>query len=287
MRLALAAFFSLFFVAAAARADPVAAVRERLAAGLKAYDAQDYAKAIALLGKVTRDTAAPRSLRARAYEGLGMALLIVNKTGPAREAFEDLLAIDPGYRLNDPSHSPKVRDFFQSVRAGFVPGYAKNTAEAELDHAAPTGATAGRPIEFEAAVVAGARAVAMVVLHSRRQGLLGFRADPLTGDGGRWHGQVTPPGEIADYTFEYYIEGLDGSNRVVARIGGPSAPLALAVKGAPQTIPWYRRWWVWGAAAAVVVVGGALGIGIGVGASANHAPEGSLPPGHVTLGIRF
>jgi hypothetical protein len=231
---------------------------------------------------VTRDVAAPRALRARAYEALGMAELILGREARAREAFEDLLAIDPHYTLNDRSKSPKLRDFFESVRASFVPGYAKAPAEAELEHAAPPGAVAGRPFEIEASVVSGARAVARVTVHSRRQGLLAFAADEMAGGGGRWRLNLEPPGDIADYTLEYYLEGTDGSGHVVARVGSPSAPLALPVKGAPQPAPLWRRWWVWTLAAGVVVVGAGLGVGVGLATSA-HAPEGSL--GHVTLGL--
>jgi len=268
-----------------ARADPVAAAQARLQEGLRRYDAQEYKKAVELLTQVTRDASAPRALRARAYEALGMALLILGKQERAREAFEDLLAIDPGYKLSDPSRSPKLREFFETVRRAFVPGYAQGAAEAELEHAAPTGATAGRPIELDATAVSGARAVALVVLHWRRQGLLGYRAQPMNGAGGGWQANLTMPEETTDYVFEYYLEGLDGKNRVVARVGSPEAPLALSVKGAPPVVPWFRRWWVWTLAASVLAASATIGIGVGLGVSANRAPEGSL--GHVNLGIRF
>ncbi len=270
-----------------ATADPVAEAKAKLAEGLRRYDAQEYKKAVDLLTQVTRDAAAPRALRARAYESLGMALAILGRQERAREAFEDLLAIDPGYQLSDPSLSPRLRALFESVRKSFVPGYARGAAEAELMHAAPPGAVAGRPLELAATAVAGARAIAVVMLRWRRQGLLGYHAEAMQGAGGRYTAKVLLPDEVADYTFEYYLEGLDGQNRVVARVGSPEAPLALPVRGAPPLVPWYRRWWVWAVAAGVVVAGATIGVGVGVGVSANRAPEGSLPPGHVTLGLRF
>src|SRR5437588_693803 len=93
-----------------------------------------------------RRRAPSAALRARAYEYLGMSWLILGKKPRAREAFEELLAIDPHYTLSDPSRSPKLREFFDDVRASFLPGYGRAEGEAELEHAAPTAATAGRPI---------------------------------------------------------------------------------------------------------------------------------------------
>ena len=40
----------------------------------------------------------------------------------------------PHYTLSDPSHSPKLREFFEEVRSSFVPGYGKSEGEAELEH---------------------------------------------------------------------------------------------------------------------------------------------------------
>src|SRR5258706_11610701 len=104
----------------------------------------------------------------------------------------------------------------------------------------------------------------------------------MAGGGGRWRVSLLPPGEIADYTLEYYLEGTDGGGHVVARVGSPSAPLGLPVKGAPEVVPWFRRWWVWSLAAGGVAIGAGLGVGGGLSSTAAHAPDGSL--GHVTLG---
>ena len=49
-----------------------------------------------------------------------------------------------------------MREFYDNVRASFVPGYGHAAGDAELEHAAPTGATAGRPLEMQAVVIRGA-----------------------------------------------------------------------------------------------------------------------------------
>ena len=59
------------------------------------------------------------------------------------------LDIDPGYQLRDPSGSPKVRAFFEQLKKQLIPNYDPN-AGAELEHAAPTAATARRPLAIAA-----------------------------------------------------------------------------------------------------------------------------------------
>src|SRR5439155_20012910 len=164
---------------------------------------------------------------------LGMSWLILGKKPRAREAFEELLAIDPHYTLSDPTHSPKLREFYDDVRASFVPGYGHAGGEAELEHAAPTGATAGRPLEIEVVVIRGAPLVKSVTLHARRQGLLTYVAEAMRGEAGRFHLSFAPPREVNDYTLEYYVEARDDKGRVVARVASPERPIALPVQGAP------------------------------------------------------
>lgn len=263
-------------------------LRARLEAGQKRYQDQDYRAAIEALSAVVQDAVATRDQRARAYEYLGMSWLILGKKSRAREAFEELLAIDPHYTLSDPSHSPKLREFFEDVRASFLPGYGRAQGEAELEHAAPTAATAGRPIEVQADVIRGAPLVADVALEWRRQGLLTYAAEPMSGGGGRWRLKFAPPRESNDYALEYYLEARDAHGRVVARVASPEAPLVLPVRGAPLPPPaptaWYKRWYVW-AAVGAVVAGAAIG-GV-VAGTAEHAPAGTLPPGRVSLGLTY
>jgi hypothetical protein len=284
--LAIALVLSL---AAPSLADPQSAVKARIAEGEKRYADQDYRQTIEIFQSVLNDSSSTRDQRARAYEYIGLSWLILGKKPRAREAFEDLLSIDPHYTLSDPSHSPKLREFFEEVRSSFVPGYARAAVgEAELEHAAPTGAVAGRPVEVTAVATRGSSLVSKVRLHWRRQGLLEFHAEALRSDGGRWRAEFTPPRETADYTLEYWLEASDAGDRVVARVASPQTPIAIPVKGvpAPREVPlvWYKRWYVWAAVGAVVA---GVAIGVAVAETATHAPDGSLPPGKVSLGLRF
>src|SRR5205823_3893978 len=180
--------------------EPQSIVRARLGNGERKYLEQEYRSAIESLALVVGDPVATRDQRARAYEYLGMSWLILGKKPRAREAFEELLAIDPHYTLSDPSHSPKLREFYDDVRASFVPGYGHAGGDAELEHAAPTGATAGRPLEMQVVVIRGAPLTRSVTLYARRRGLLTYAAEAMRGEGGRFHLSYAPPREANDYT---------------------------------------------------------------------------------------
>jgi len=278
---------SLAFVlllSSVAHADAQAVVKQQLAEGEKRYADQDYRAAVETFNAVLADSASTRDQRARAFEYLGMSWLILGKKARAREAFEDLLSIDPHYTLTDPSRSPKLREFFEEVRAKFLPGYG-HTDEAELEHSAPSGAVAGRPLEMSAVATRNAGVVKNVTLHARRQGLLSFSDEKLHGPdaGGRFTLNYAPPREASDYNLEFYLEATDAKGRVVARVASPSSPIVLPVKGAPlPPLVWYKRWYVWAAVGAVVGVAVIAGA---VAGSAQRAPDGSL--GKVSLGLRF
>jgi hypothetical protein len=282
-RLALALLLVLLLPSPLGAQPPQDRLRAQLKAGEERYQDQDYRAAIEVLSTVVQDPVATRAERARAYEYLGMAQLILGHKTRAREAFEELLAIDAHYTLTDPSHSPKLREFFEGVRASFLPGYGRAQGEAELEHAAPTAATAGRPIEVQADVIRGAQLVRDVALEWRRQGLLTYASEAMSGGGGRWRLSFAPPRDNNDYALEYYLEARDEHGRVVARVASAEAPLLLPVRGAPlPPTAWYKRWYVW-AAVGAVVAGAAIG-GI-VAGTAERAPVGTLPPGRVSLGL--
>jgi len=287
MRAIAIALVLLVSAAAPAADNPQDAVRARMSEGEARYQSQEYRAAIEAFDAVVNDPIATRDDRARAYEYLGMSWLILGKKPKARAAFEELLAIDPHYTLSDPSHSPKLREFFEEVRSAFVPGYGKSEGDAELEHDAPTGATAGRPIEMQVVVIRGAPLVHAVTLHARRQVLLEYATTALRGEGGRWKLSYAPPRDVTDYTLEYYVEARDDKGRVVARVASPERPIPLAVHGVPLVLapqPWYKRWYVWAAVGAVVAGGAIVGA---VAGTAEKAPKGSLPPGSVSLGLHF
>ena len=266
---------------AIARADVgPAAIETYLERGQKLFDAQDYGSVIQTLGPVTRDVRATRSQRLRALELIALSELIEGDQGAAKATFERILDIDPGYQLRDPSGSPRVRAFFDDLKKQLIPGYDPN-AGADLEHAVPTAATAGRPLEIDVRATRGN--VFDIVVATRRRGELGYKLTPASPrGGGRWRARITPDPSPRSYVLEYYVEARDAGGAAMARIASPDQPLeiALAPGGGPVATvrPWYSRWYVIAGAAAV-----AAGItGIAVFETRGPGP-GSLPPGSVTV----
>jgi hypothetical protein len=278
-RAALILFTALAVVAAPARADDVTAqtLETYLARGQKAYDDQDYAAAIQTLGPVTRDARATRAQRLRALELIALAQFIKGDLGAARGTFERILDIDPGYQLRDTSGSPKIRAFFDDLKKQLIPGF-DPTAGADLEHAAPTAATAGRPLEIEARVTRGN--VFDIVLASRRRGELGYRVAPMAPRGdGRWRVHITPEASPQGYVLEYYLDARDAGGATIARVAAPDVPLEIAIApGGESRKPWYGRWYV--IAGAAVLAAGATAL---IVESQRGPGPGSLPPGTITV----
>ena len=271
---------SLIFGAVSVRADVgPQAIETFLARGQKLFDDQEYAGAIQALAPVTRDARATRAQRLRALELIALAEFIKGDEGAARATFERILDIDPGYQLRDTSGSPKIRAFFDKLKQQLVPGYDPK-AGADLEHAAPTAGTAGKPLEIDVRVTRGN--VFDVIVATRRRGELSYRTTPLAPRGGdRWHARITADPSSKPYVLEYYVEARDAGGATIARIAGPDQPLeiALAAGGGDLARPWYARWYVIAGAAAV-----AAGV-TGVAIEANRGPgPGSLPPGSITVG---
>jgi hypothetical protein len=261
--------------AALAQPDPGDRVRARLDRGQELFGELEYRKAIEILAPVPEDPAATRAQRLRALEVIGLSHLILGEEDGARRAFERLLAIDPGYQLRDDTGSPKIRDFFDQVKRAYVPGFA---GSAELEHSAPEGAAAGRPIELEVNITEGDDQVGAVTAHWRRRGVLDYRREPMRRvDGRRWRGRFQLPASPNRYALEYYIEARDAGGGPVGRVAGPETPLSIPVApgAGDQPSPWYRRWYT---VAGVAVLGVATVV---VFATADSAPDGSL--GNVTL----
>src|SRR6185295_18243218 len=184
-------------VAATAQAGPRA--KEHLKAGRALYDAQEYRKAIRELAPVKSDTEATRAQKLEALELLGLCFFILGEESSSREAFEDLLAIDPGYELREASGSPKIQVFFEKVKRAYIPNY-RPQDRASIEHNAPAGAVAGRKVEFQADVTAGEEVVKEIVLYWRRQGVLAYQSAPLQLKGDtHWRVKFTPPADPAGY----------------------------------------------------------------------------------------
>lgn len=277
--LVLAVMVALVAAAPRAYADE-ARVEELLAAGEDLFDEQEYDKVIRVLRPVLSDTATTRAQRLRALELTALSQFILGDEAAARVSFERLLDVDPGYQLRDRSGSPRIRTFFDQVKREVVPGFDAERV-AELDHAAPPSATAGRRVELDVRATRGAEHVKEVVLLVRRRGEQDYRAvaGGFRGDA-RWRIRLTPEASRDEYAIEYYVEGRGLAGEVVARIASPEAPRSITITagGGSAGRPWHRRWYVWaGAGGAAVLITGAVIL------ATSGTDDGTLPPGRVTV----
>jgi hypothetical protein len=243
----------------------------RIARGKELFDEQEYAAAIQLLTPITRDARATRSQRLAALEQIALAHFIRRDLGAARAIFERILDIDPGYALRDASGSPELREFFDSLKRELVPGFDPG-AGADLEHAAPRSATAGKTAELDIRATRGGDQVFDVVVLARRRGELGYAATTATPRGGeRWRARLKPPAARKGYVLEYYVEARGMAGEAIGRIGSPDSPLEVAISAGEGSGPWYGRWYVIAGAAVVT------GVAVGVAVAASSGPgDGSL-----------
>lgn len=271
---ALLTALALLGAGAMAHASPM---EGRLERARKHYGDQEYEQVIRSLTPVVQSPLATISDKVAAYELLGLAYLILGDHARARSAFENLLGLDPGHELHDPSGSPKLKRFYESVKESFVPGY-RARAKVSLEHAAPRRAVAGRRVEFAASVVRGHGNVASVALRWRRGGLLTYRSVPLRGDGRRLAAEFVLPADSSPYKLEYYLEARGEDGAALARVGSPGRPLSVRVGAGRRTGDGpsiLSRWWFWTAVGVVVVGGVTAGV---VVSQSDKAPSGTLGP---------
>lgn len=255
-------------------------VARALTKGKQAFDKQEYERTLKLLQPVVTAPQATISQKIDALELLGLSYLILGDSKRAREAFENLLGLDPAHQLRDPTGSPKLQQFFLAVKERFLPGF-DASKRAQLEHRAPRRAEAGRRVELAVQLLSGG-AVRSIVVRWRRAGLLTYRDVRARKRERSWVAAFLLPRDSVDYQLEYYIEGRSKAGHALARLGSPGHPLTLAVSGvrSERSAPLYKRWWFWTAIGAAVVGGTVAAFVL----FRERAPEGSL--GTVTLNQR-
>lgn len=273
-------------------APPADELEATLDKGYQKFQDLDYREAIDVLKPVRKSDQATQAQKLRALELIGISYLILGDSARAVEAFEDLLAIDPGYQLKHDDGSPKIRTFFADVKRKFVPGAPRTSPRIELEHSTPTGATAGRPVELDAVVRGKIQKVADIVLRWRQRGVLTYAQTPMRRVGTsqvgktkseRWRARFTPPGSRSGYSVDYYMEARNAAGGSIGRVGGPETPLSLTVRGGEEvdtSRPWYKRWYVYAGGAAAIAGIAATAV---ILSSGGEPGDGTLDPGRITL----
>lgn len=234
-------------------AGPASAQRPRaLTEGIAAYNQVEYASALAYL-KEARRQARTREDRALAYYYLGSTYYALEQEERARQAFETLLAIEPGHAPNLQLTSPKIARFFAVVRQG----YAVPAGPPSLTHQPPREA-AGSLTPLVLAVHNLSPRLHPVVRYRSGSGSFTLRPDQRQGSRFSFAAPTPRGGHLV-----YDLALVDDDGVTVQQLG----PFRVPVSGEDNTAggaPWYRTWWFWTAVGAVAV---GAGVGLGVGLS--------------------
>ncbi len=235
---------------AAAESDPVRA-------GVAAYDALEYERAIALLDAVL-GTAQAESLtreeKILVLRTLALAQFALGREDETRAAFERLLRVDPAHQL-DRRLAPRLRVLLEETRAklatqAVAPPPPPGLKAVEVV-AQPAVGREGTPLALR--VADPGRDAPMLTLYHRSGGARAYsrvEAHRLAAGG---YALTVPGALIHPPSFEFYLVLLDGAGAPVAGAGSLADPVRLPVSAAPR--PVYRKAWFWGTIGGVVAAG--------------------------------
>jgi len=258
---------------AAVIAAPLAVARAEVdsalvKAGVAAYAAADYARAITSLEQARKESLT-REEKILTYRTLGMAYVAVGQPGPAKVDFQHLLRVDPSVEL-DRSVAPKVRAVFEEAKAEAATS-ARALAPA-LPAVAPTIEPAapreGRPVDVHV-VYPGGVARKMTV-YFRKPGDAQFSRASVDASAAGTFDATVPGLAVQPPSLEYHVVLLDDAGASVAAAGSLGQPLSVAVARAAR--PVYKRGWFWGVLGGVAAAG-AIATGLALG-----LPRGSSAP---------
>jgi hypothetical protein len=272
--------------AAARTAGPVATLRAACADGerwdggacvARGPGAADLAKGADLLAKFQVDDALAALDAAaaggplayadnvRLWEQRGIALAYLEHPDQAAQAFDRLLALDPGHLLSY-TLSPKATFVFERARAAAVERGAPT-----IDVSWPHGLAVGASVPVTIDVVADPRGfLARATLFVRRRGEPAWRAADLALPAAGGFARVVLPAVDATRpeSLEIYLRAYDRDGNEVLAWADAARPREIPLAYVPPA-PWWKKWWIWAVAAGVV----AAGTGGGVYAATRTPPD--------------
>ncbi|MBX7192578.1 MAG: hypothetical protein K1X94_10995 [Sandaracinaceae bacterium] len=265
----------------AQRAD--AQARSLLDQGRTQYADLDYGEAVDSLNEALRRGGGDDAFRAEVLETLAFTYFVMEREAAAREALSALFSLDPYYVVREPSGSPRVARFVESVRAASVRDAAIDP-ELTLRTELPRAARADVSVEIAISAPTPVTRVAVVFRTDISASWQRVEAAP-TAERARYLAVLPALGEASEVSL--YVEGRDARGRVVSRDAGPLAPRSLEVtapdrRDQGQGGDLASEPWLWIVVGAVVVAAG-VGLGVGVALADGGIPTGTLSPGVVQL----
>jgi hypothetical protein len=269
--LALAAFLDGTLASVAPRVALAQVARDSaealLAAGVVAYDDLDYPNAIALLEQALAKGLS-KEAQLKAYDYIAFSSVGEGQEAAAEEAFRKVLAIDASHKLAE-SVSPRIQAVFDRAKTAAAPAPPVPSAPAAAKTdvvlyplVEPPEGTAGSPLTVSVSSHDPAGRVASLWIFHRARGASAYAKLEAPHSGvGAFAGTV-PGAQVARPALQYYLEGRDDADALVASRGSAEEPLEVPVKAPPKK-PVYATWWFWTIMGGVVVgaatVGGVLG----------------------------
>lgn len=265
----------------AQRAD--AQARSLLDQGRTQYADLDYGEAVDSLNEALRRGGGDDAFRAEVLETLAFTYFVMEREAAAREALSALFSLDPYYVVREPSGSPRVARFVESVRAASVRDAAIDP-ELTLRTELPRAARADVSVEIAISAPTPVTRVAVVFRTDTSASWQRVEAAP-TAERARYLAVLPALGEASEVSL--YVEGRDARGRVVSRDAGQLAPRSLEVtapdrRDQGQGGDLASEPWLWIVVGAVVVAAG-VGLGVGVALADGGIPTGTLSPGVVQL----
>ncbi len=258
--------------------------RVLLDSGRTHYAELDYAEAVEALTQALRVGERDEAFRAEVLETLAFTYLVLERDEAARDALRQLFALDAYYVVREPSGSPRVARFVESVRETIVEDAAIDP-ELSLRVELPRSARSDRSVEIAITGPAPISRLAVVYRSDTSASWERVEAAP-TAERARFLATLPALGDAAEVSL--YVEARDARGRLVARDAGPLAPRTLEVvapersRGDGEGGDLASEPWLWIVIGAVVI-GAGVGIGLGVALSDQGIPTGTLPPGQIQL----
>ncbi len=213
---------------------------------------------------------------ARDGGGAEQAAAEADHAAAAMAAFDMLLALDPGHRL-EYTQTPQTTFMFQDAIA-----LATQHPAPALEVDWQRGLRVGDPIPVAVEVIADPKSfLARATLFVRTRGETAWQAADLAlPQAGGYQRLVLPPVDARAATaLELYVRAYDLAGNEVLEWASPERPRELPLRWDPPT-PWYRTWWIW------ALAGGAVAAGVGVTVYATQWDPSATVGGDVTVDWR-
>jgi hypothetical protein len=257
--------------------------------GTQLFEDQQYEESIQTLSAALLRPSNTKDQKVEIYRLLALNYITLGRKDEAEQAVRALLVNNPEYEL-PAKESPRFRDFFAEVKKKWEaegrPGWVKEKPPEKpivLKHAAPSSVDVGQSIDIVGKIEDPEEKVTSVKLYYRTGSNGDFAQMDVSRDGERLKAQI-PGDAVKAPLLEYYFEGVDAQNNVIASRGDSQTPLRIAVTEPSKgwVLPVAIGGGILGAAA---IVGGLALAGVFKGSSSGGGNGGGGGRGQSTVTV--